>query len=100
MTKDDITRMAREVGMSPSAGGFYWTATLSDLKKFAALVAAAEREACAEIADRLPRIYRETKDAHERLSMEPFKSSNFGFDFAVLQHAEKIAHSIRARGQA
>ncbi len=59
----------------------------------------AEREACAEIADRLPRIYRETKEAHERLSMEPFKPSNFGFDFAVLQQAEKITHSIRARNQ-
>ena len=59
----------------------------------------AEREACAEIADRLPRIYRETKEAHERLSMETFKPSNFGFDLAVLQQAEKITHSIRARGQ-
>jgi hypothetical protein len=40
MTRDDIIRMAREVGMSPSADGMYWTATLSDLEKFAALVAA------------------------------------------------------------
>lgn len=38
MTRDDITRMAREAEMSPSAGGFYWTATLSDLEKFADLV--------------------------------------------------------------
>ena len=70
------------------------------LKRMIAEAVKAEREACAEIADRLPRIYRETKDAHERLSMEPFKPSNFGFDFAVLQQAEKITHSIRARGQA
>lgn len=39
MNKDDIIRMAREVGMSPSADGMYWTATLGDLEKFAALVA-------------------------------------------------------------
>lgn len=60
----------------------------------------AEREACVEIADRLPRTYRETKDAHERHSPEPFKPSNFGFDFGALQQAEKIAHSIRARNRA
>ena len=44
MNKDDIIRMAREAGMSPSAEGLYWTATLSDLEKFAA----AEREAMIE----------------------------------------------------
>lgn len=41
MTRDDITKMAREAG---------WTigpATLNGLERFAALVAAAEREACA-----------------------------------------------------
>ena len=59
-----------------------------------------EREACAEIADRLPRIYRETEEAHYRLSPEPFKPSNFGFDFAELKQAEAITHAIRARGQA
>jgi hypothetical protein len=59
-----------------------------------------EREACAEIADRLPRIYRETEEAHYRLSPEPFKPSHFGFDFAELKQAEAITHAIRARGQA
>ena len=70
------------------------------LLRFAKLVASAEREACAEIADRLPRIYRETEEAHYRLSPEPFKPSNFGFDFAELKQAEAITHAIRARGQA
>ena len=60
----------------------------------------AEREACAEIADRLPRIYRETEEAHYRLSPEPFKPSQFGFDYAELRQAESITHAIRARGQA
>jgi len=60
----------------------------------------AEREACADIADRLPRIYRETEEAHYRLSPEPFKPSQFGFDYAELRQAEAITHAIRARGQA
>lgn len=96
MTHEELFSLADKVGL-----GFIRHASDKDIEKFEAfakLVAQREREACAEIADRLPRIYRETKDAHERLSMEPFKPSNFGFDFAVLQHAEKITHSIRARG--
>jgi len=51
MNRHDIIRMAREAQMSPSADGMYWTATLSDLEKFAALVAAVEREACAEVCE-------------------------------------------------
>ena len=49
MTQDDIIRMAREAGDD-------WDSTLpSDkefLARFAALVAAAEREACAKVADK------------------------------------------------
>lgn len=48
MNKDDIIKMAREAQMSPSAEGLYWTATPSDLERFAALIAAAEREAMIE----------------------------------------------------
>jgi hypothetical protein len=94
MNRVEITRLAQEagfVGMDGEHGG---------LRRFAALVASAEREACAEIADRLPRIYRETEKAHYRLSPEPFKPSQFGFDFAELRQAEAITHAIRARGQA
>ena len=94
MNRVEITRLAQEagfVGMDGEHGG---------LRRFAALVASAEREACAEFADRLPRIYRETEKAHYRLSPEPFKPSQFGFDFAELRQAEAITHAIRARGQA
>ena len=47
MTRDDIIRMARE------AGWFFMEAEMQSrkLERFAALVAAAEREACAQIAD-------------------------------------------------
>ena len=92
MNRKDIEHWTRE------AGGF--DATSEFLAKFAALVASAEREACADIADKLPRTYRETKEAHERATLEPFHPSRFGFDFAEMRQAEVITHAIRARGQA
>ena len=51
MTQDEIIRMAREAGLPMAwisgSGVLNWT----DLKDFANLVAAAEREACADIVD-------------------------------------------------
>ena len=44
MTRDDITRMAKEAGFCGFDGAN------KCLREFAALVAAAEREACAQIA--------------------------------------------------
>jgi hypothetical protein len=44
MTRDDITRIAREAGFVGFDGDN------GSLRRFAALVAAAEREACAQIA--------------------------------------------------
>jgi hypothetical protein len=46
MTRDDIIRMAREAGWKSSAQDIY-----PPLERFAALVAAAEREACARLLD-------------------------------------------------
>ena len=63
MTRDDIIRMAREAGFRAghielySGGPLPFIAPTSatdcmpELVRFAAIVAAAEREACAEIAD-------------------------------------------------
>ena len=115
MNREEIIRIAQEAGFRVNTT----ESLLEELERFAALVASAavretsaeyrlgwndgqiaEREACAEIADRLPRIYRETEEAHYRLSPEPFKPSHFGFDFAELKQAEAITHTIRARGQA
>jgi len=45
MTRDEIIRMAREAGFSEWA-----VRTPQDLERFAALVAAAEREECANVA--------------------------------------------------
>ena len=61
MTRDDIKRMAQEAGMREGESGD-WTAAdaaltypecvyTENLERFAHLVAAAEREACAKVCD-------------------------------------------------
>lgn len=50
MTREDIIRMARQVGMQGMLTDV--VTTLDELERFAALVAAAESEACAIIIQR------------------------------------------------
>jgi hypothetical protein len=45
--KEDIIRMAREVGLWPAVTDMF----PKELERFAALVAAAEREACAQLVE-------------------------------------------------
>ena len=79
MTRDDIIRMAREAGMERVVDVHTdGTRTIELphpdlLKRFAALVAAAEREACAKVCDVTP--------------PHPFRPSI------------EAAHAIRARGK-
>ena len=76
MNREDIIRMAREAG-----GWKQWEArvmTPQVLERFAALVAAAEREACAVIA--------ETPIAGEQ-------------DDITMEAKDRVAVAIRARGQ-
>ena len=47
MNRDDVTRMAREAGFVGMGGEH------GALRRFAALVAAAEREACAKVLDEM-----------------------------------------------
>lgn len=58
MTKEDIIRMAREAGFKQRLNNanewFMWT---HEIERFAALVATAEREACAQVCDDLMREY-------------------------------------------
>lgn len=73
MTRDDIIRMAREAGMLiPSfriGGGLaLGTCTVPDFERFAALVAAAEREACAQIVERNAAVCRPHSELHDVLS--------------------------------
>ena len=53
MKRDDIIRMAREADPFGMVGRLYAMAQLTPetLERFAALVAAAEREACAKVCD-------------------------------------------------
>lgn len=55
MTRDDIIRMAREVGAGEPNDLYgrsdYVVMTQYELERFSALVAAAEREACAKVCD-------------------------------------------------
>ena len=55
MTKDDIIRMAREAGGGLSCIAepleHPWKFSESELMRFAVLVAAAEREACAKVCE-------------------------------------------------
>jgi hypothetical protein len=56
MTREDIIGMAREAGIDsmPADHNYrssYYAGTSDEIERFAALVAAAEREACAKIAE-------------------------------------------------
>jgi hypothetical protein len=52
MTRDEIIRMAREAGWpSMALDNLPGTGDMHRLERFAALVAAAEREACAKVCD-------------------------------------------------
>ncbi len=55
MTNDDIIRMARKAGLCDSSGEDDDSVNIArQLQRFAALVAAAEREACAKVCYELP----------------------------------------------
>jgi hypothetical protein len=55
MNRDDIIRIAREAGAG--AWGDSVIPAMMDIERFAALVAAHEREACAEIAEETAVLY-------------------------------------------
>jgi hypothetical protein len=78
MTRDDIIRMAREAGLSNDFGRFGYP-YLPELERFAALVAAFEREACAKLC--------------EDIATETYGMTN-------LREYGECAAAIRARGQA
>lgn len=52
MNRDEVIRVAREAGIPVAWISERGVLTWGELERFAALVAAAEREACAQILDR------------------------------------------------
>ena len=84
MDKEDIIRMAREAGFRDTthpivALGVSW----EQVERFATLIAAAEREACAEL------VVRGTDEPVQTKTLEILRKER-----------ERIAAAIRARGQA
>jgi hypothetical protein len=73
MNREEVIRLAKEAGLQP-----YYDAQSLAIERFAALVVEREREACAELAERM--------DFHSTLT---------GF----LVSPDQIADAIRARGQ-
>ena len=71
MNREDIIRMAQEAHGPITAQ--WWDMDVASLERFAALVASAERTACAELCDRFANL---------------------------MMSAEECADAIRARGQA
>ena len=79
MTRDDIIRLAQEVW---SAGDVYIGPSTESLERFAALVAAAEREACAKLCcDMIDAEYKTGKVDHNEMAWTQY-----------------CAEAIRARG--
>ena len=86
MNRDDVTRMAREVGLEQDGDNFFSPKSdpqvdvhITDLEAFAALVASAEREACAIVCE------------------EIYTGEEASCDWPT---PEMCATAIRARGQA
>ena len=83
MTRDDIKRMAREANL--------WMTSderIAAVERFAALVAAAEREACATVCEKQIKSY-----MSKQYTTDPL--GGFRERFA----AEQCAAAIRARGE-
>jgi hypothetical protein len=52
MNRDDIIKLAQEAGVSVRYGTLGAECWIEDLERFATLVAAAEREACAKVCEK------------------------------------------------
>lgn len=105
MNREDIIRMAREAGLtvgtnisgvtlvgSPSTPGIAHI-DIDEMQRFAALVAAAEREACAKVCD-------EQKDRSLAARDKSKRVTDGRIYHAAAQTAAWNAAAIRARGKA
>jgi hypothetical protein len=112
MDKQDIIRMAKEAGINEATSEFYCdelgrmlaAAVEQERKEFAVhaidiarKAIEEEREACAKVAGWLWQQFRDTKEAHERNSPEPFRPERFGFDQSTVQQSHRLMDAIRER---
>ena len=102
MTRDDIIRLAQEAGLlNQTAPGVIWSCPVpSDdypdrIERFAALVAAAEREACAKVCE-------EKKSKYEERASKPDNARDIDPEVARIAKmtCDFNANAIRARGEA
>jgi hypothetical protein len=84
---DDIMRMAREAGCHDNGEEFRFV-ELRYLERFAALVRADEREACARVCDKWHRL------------AQQFETSHRTHSYIMGKGAAVCAHNIRARSRA
>ena len=77
MTRDDIIRMAKEAGfnqiLATNAGADVWIDDgfyVEELERFAALVAAAEREACAKVCFDMAQQHNDIRSAALEMASE------------------------------
>ena len=56
MNREDIIRMARKAGFNKTGRAPAYYAMPEEIEHFAALVAAAEREACAKVCDEIAKL--------------------------------------------
>jgi hypothetical protein len=96
MTQEDIIKLAREAGLLPDNLHPAWQThhmaqKQKNLERFAALVAAAEREACAKLC---------LEEANEAYHQEAFylPRGNQGL-LRIAEGAKRCAEAIRARGE-
>ena len=90
ITRDETIKMAREAcdpGTVDAWKNDFWTITQEELERFAALVAAAEREACAKACD---------TEADQHASLDRNGRSRHLDDATV---ARTCAAAIRARSE-
>ena len=99
LDRSKILNMAREAGGTDKTSLGVVQFFIYELERFAVLVAADERESCAKAAGWLWQQFKDTKEAHERNSMEPFMPGKFGFNLSTVQQSKIMMDAIRARGE-
>ena len=91
MTRDDIIRMARKANLherTKVVGGYIVNIpNLENLERFANLVAAAEREACAKVCE------------DRSAALEKSDNEISTVEFIEASEARRCAAAIRARGE-
>lgn len=104
MTTDDILRMAREAGMDRKPADhncrvdYFDVVTDSELERFAALVAAAEREECAKVCEAISLDKWALYKGHKPYTgQEPGRAADF--TQGQSDGAELCEQAIRARGK-